>query len=78
MRDPPKRTSACSGKCAGSFWKSSPRTRVRGAGTLSDLEVTTEDLVEKVGESPGMGLKLYMLAFDYEGARRTHAAIVID
>jgi hypothetical protein len=47
------------------------------AGKLSDLEAITEDLVEKIGESPSIGLNLYMLAFEYEGATRTHAAIVI-
>lgn len=47
------------------------------AGRLSDLATVVADLADEVGEGESLSLIFYILAFDYEGATRTHAAIVL-
>jgi hypothetical protein len=47
-------------------------------GKLHDLTTIIEDLQEKAGmTNPTIKLVLHVLAFDYEGSRRTHPAIVL-
>jgi hypothetical protein len=48
------------------------------AGNLSDLETATEELACEVGEAPNIRVTLHVLGFEYDGAKRTHTALVIN
>jgi hypothetical protein len=47
------------------------------AGKLSDLAAMTDDLADEVGGESNIQLVFYVLSFDYEGSKKTHAASVL-